>query len=230
MTWQEPEEQLLLGVPTDSPKVIIPNYNKIDLTKLKNYITDSFSYFKREEDKKWWNDFFTDLSSNESPEEAVWPITDLIEKAKERDIKETSDTRQLSDSELSDVSDEDEPIPQLVGKKKSDSQGDNNTITVSVGEMVLLNLKEYEKEWPQVAQVINFDEETCMIHWFRGSKTKPWKPCSRVIQGKKGKREAWTQTINKTEIIRNSFCLTKGGFLPKNVKEFCKSQELQAKI
>ncbi|CAG2192773.1 unnamed protein product [Mytilus edulis] len=146
-----------------------------------------------------------------------------ITKIKKKDI-------QLSE-ELSDVSDEDEPIPQLVvGKKKSDSQGDNNTITVSVGEMVLLNLKEYEKEWPQVAQVINFEEETCMIHWFRGSKTKPWKPCSRVIQGKKGKREAWTQTINKTEIIRNSFCLTKGGFLPKNVKEFCKSHELQAKI
>ncbi|XP_063439429.1 uncharacterized protein LOC134720824 isoform X3 [Mytilus trossulus] len=231
-TWQEPEEQLLLSVPTDSPKIIIPDYNKIDLAKLKNDITGSFSYFKREEDKKWWTDFFTDLSSNnESPEEAVWPLSDLIEKAKERDMKETSDTRQLSDSELSDVSDEDEPIPQLVvGKKKSGSQGDNSTIVVSVGEMVLLNLAEYEKEWPQVAQVINSDEETCMIHWFRGSQTKPWKPCSRAIPGKKGKREAWTQTINITEIIRNSFCLTKGGFLPKNVKEFCKSHELQAKI
>ncbi|CAC5396044.1 unnamed protein product [Mytilus coruscus] len=118
----------------------------------------------------------------------------------------------------------------VVGKKKSDSQGENNTISVSIGEMVLLNLEEYKKEWPQVAQIIDFDEETCMIHWYRGSKTKPWKPCSRMIQGKKGKREAWTQKISKTEIMRNSFCLTKGGFLPKNVKEFCKSHELQAKI
>lgn len=70
----------------------------------------------------------------------------------------------------------------VVGKNKADCRGDSNTITVRIVEMVLLNLEECKNEWPQVVQVIDFNEGTCMIHWYRGSKTKFWKRFSRIIQ------------------------------------------------
>lgn len=90
--------------------------------------------------------------------------------------------------------------------------------------MVLLDVPEHENEWPQVAQVIEIDDDarTCTIHWFKGARTKCWTPCSIPLRGKKGKREPWIVSVPINYVLF-VFQLTSAGHLPKVAKEFCQS-------
>ncbi|CAG2202794.1 unnamed protein product [Mytilus edulis] len=70
--------------------------------------------------------------------------------------------------------------------------------------MVLLNLQEFCNEWPHVAQVVEIQEanSTCTIHWYKGANSNNWKPCSKPVRGKKGrKREPWILLQLFMEII-----------------------------
>lgn len=61
---------------------------------------------------------------------------------------------------------------------------------------------------------------TCIkIHWYKGSKTTSWTPCTIPVPGEKGKRQSWIEEIDVSEIWHYSFRLTPSGHLPKKVKE-----------
>ena len=80
---------------------------------------------------------------------------------------------------------------------------------------------EEHSDRPQVAQVIDIDNDICTIQWFKGAKSVSWKPCTIPVQGKRGKREPWIVQVPISKVIFCDFKLTKSGHLPKTVKDFC---------
>ncbi len=85
--------------------------------------------------------------------------------------------------------------------------------------MVLTDLDKYEDEWPQVGQVTEIaGNDEVLIHWFKGTKTTAWTPCTVPMPGQRGRRMAWLETINKQDILLKCQ-LTGKNMLPKHVKD-----------
>ena len=87
------------------------------------------------------------------------------------------------------------------------------------GLMALTDLDKYADEWPQVGKIVELEEESAKIHWYKGSKTGQWNPCSVPVPGHRGKRMPWLEMIPISDIWMGDFRLTSKNCLPKHVKE-----------
>ena len=84
--------------------------------------------------------------------------------------------------------------------------------------MCLLNVPKYNGEWPQVAKVVEVSKDTALIHWYGGSKTSRWSPCTVPVPGERGKRIARTENVQLEHIWFSGFTFTPSRHLPSSVK------------
>ncbi|XP_061174842.1 uncharacterized protein LOC133183984 [Saccostrea echinata] len=206
--WQKCDGNLLKD-PNLTFQTIRPSLEDLDFEKLEKDVRGSFSYFKKEEDKQWWEAFFAeDTADYESEDEEIFPRL-WVKKRKEPLANNEEEDLDISDTE-------DAIPPVIIGKRKSIK--DNNSILP--GSMALMDVPKYAGEWPQIGKVVSVDGtcNTFNIHWYAGSKSSSWKACRRAVQGGKGRREDWVESVSINYFIM-SFSLTPSGNIPRNVKE-----------
>lgn len=68
------------------------------------------------------------------------------------------------------------------------------------GDFPLTNCARYAGEWPQLCEVLKKEDIFYTVHWYKGSKTGPWTPCTKPVIGLRGKREPLTEVLNKEDI------------------------------
>ena len=88
---------------------------------------------------------------------------------------------------------------------------------IAVDDLVLTNVAKYAGEWPQLGKVIAISKENLTVHWFKGSKTGTWTPCTKAVG--RGKRENWTEDIKEADVWCHGFTLTNSNKLPTKIKE-----------
>lgn len=84
--------------------------------------------------------------------------------------------------------------------------------------MALLDVPKYAGEWPQVAKVTAIHGDRVLVHWFKGSKTTAWQPCTRRSETG-GKWVPWTEDVARDTIWLFDFQLTVTGKLPQKIRE-----------
>ena len=108
-----------------------------------------------------------------------------------------------------------------IGKAKKEK---DNELRIQKGMLALLDVPHYAGEWPQMARIQSIDGENVLVHWYKGSKTTAWQPCTkRSVNG--GKWVPWTEHVDKKFIWYFGFELTGAGKLPQNIKEKLESYD-----
>ncbi|CAC5422376.1 UFD1 [Mytilus coruscus] len=121
--------------------------------------------------------------------------------------------------EKKDAEDVDMDILMVMKEKESKKRKEVDEVP-AVGNFVLTNLDKYAGDWPQLGKVLKFEEEEIIqLHWYKGSKTGPWSPCTKAVPGTRGKREAWCEAVNLQDIWCHSFNLTPSNKLPLKIKK-----------
>lgn len=80
---------------------------------------------------------------------------------------------------------------------------------VSNDDFVLVDIPQYAGEWPQLCQVVS-----ALVKRFQNDRLDPMQEKNSRNAGKK---EAWTEKINKQQIWSSAFKLTPSGDIPKKV-------------
>lgn len=80
---------------------------------------------------------------------------------------------------------------------------------VSNDDFVLVDIPKYAGEWPQLCQVVS-----ALVKRFQNDRLDPMQEKNSRNAGKK---EAWTEKINKQQILSSAFKLTPSGDIPKKV-------------
>ncbi|XP_052696088.1 uncharacterized protein LOC128174616 [Crassostrea angulata] len=87
------------------------------------------------------------------------------------------------------------------------------------GDFVCTDVPEYAGEWPQVCRVIAAEENHLVVHWYKGSKSTTWTPCTRRMKGQKGRTEPWIERVAREYVWSTPFRLTSAGHIPKKMKD-----------
>lgn len=86
--------------------------------------------------------------------------------------------------------------------------------------MILLDESKYADEWPQIAKVLDIQNDEVIIQWFKGSKKSAWRPATRRVgEQRGGKTEPYIENVNRINVWYIGFSLTSTGNLPKHVKD-----------
>lgn len=90
------------------------------------------------------------------------------------------------------------------------------------GELCLTDIEKYIHEWPQLAEILKVDKENAQaeVHWYKGCKSGPWKPCTIRSQCDKVPRFVpFTEIVPLSCIWLSGFQLTPTNVLPSKVKK-----------
>lgn len=113
----------------------------------------------------------------------------------------------------------------IIGRKQislvEQREHKSTTEELKIGDLCLLDVPKYAGEWPQVAQITELCAGTdqVLIQWFKGSVTGSWTPCSVAASGARGKRVAWTESVQRHNIWHFGFSLTPAKNLPRSVRK-----------
>ena len=106
----------------------------------------------------------------------------------------------------------------IIGKRRPKGAASPEMPSLKEGDMCLLNVPKYSGEWPQVAKIVQLEMGTALVHWFGGSKTSRWSPCTIPAPGERGKRIARTENVLVEHIWFYGFSFTPSRHLPSSVK------------
>ena len=109
----------------------------------------------------------------------------------------------------------------MIGRKESATRKATQTTTcMKEGDFILADVPKYAGEWPQVGTIKQVQESgKVMVHWFKGSKTTSWTPCTIPVPRQRGKKMEWLEEVDLKNIWHYGFSLTPSGHLPKKVKD-----------
>lgn len=99
---------------------------------------------------------------------------------------------------------------------------------LAAGDMILTNMEKYHDEWPQVAQVVNINDndDNITVQWYKGSISTSWLPCTIPVPGQRGKRMPWKEQVKRDDIWLSKYKLTNKNCLPKYVKQAIEQYEI----
>ncbi|VDI30017.1 Hypothetical predicted protein [Mytilus galloprovincialis] len=209
-------DYLINEIPKDAPEAICPIYNELD--KVKDSLTCSKPFMNSRQQTQWQN-FFKDKEEEEFDfkAESNFKLLELSEYVKQKRLEKSRNYQPVTIPQI--VTDDKDMEPVVIGKLTASKKSNNiKSLALEVGQMVLVDIEKYADEWPQVGQTLEIAAGLVKIHWYKGSKTGPWCPCTIPVPGKRGKRMPWIEEIRAEEIWKNNFNLTNKNCLTKQIR------------
>ncbi|CAG2204723.1 unnamed protein product [Mytilus edulis] len=209
------EKNILKAVPNTCPSFMPMNDDQIDVDRLRADIN------------KVNKQYVTAIPNQEIHPQSTWPLDEIV-MAKENQRHEVNMIVEPPSNQctvhIEGFSDEDSVPLIILGKKERERKQKEKEVEdvvelPAVGNFVLTNIAKYAGEWPQLGKVSKLEDGLVHIHWYKGSKTGPWAPCTKPVSGSRGKREAWCEAVDMKDIWCHGFSLTETKKLPLKIKE-----------
>ncbi|CAC5414125.1 Fibrinogen-like protein A,Ryncolin-4,Fibrinogen C domain-containing protein 1-A,Ficolin-1-A,Ficolin-2,Ficolin-1,Fibrinogen C domain-containing protein 1-B,Fibrinogen C domain-containing protein 1 [Mytilus coruscus] len=205
------EKNILKAIPNTCLSFMPMNDDQIDVDRLKADINKVNKQYGCDKDG-WWTSFFTDIvtaiPNQEIHPQSTWPLEEIV-MAKENQRNEENMIVEPPSNQctvhIDGFSDEDSVPLIILGKKERERKQKEKEVedvdeVPAKGNFVLTNIAKYAREWPQLGKVSKLEDGLVHIHWYKGSKTGPWAPCTKPVSGSRRKREAWCEAVDMKDI------------------------------
>ncbi|XP_074659473.1 uncharacterized protein LOC141912156 [Tubulanus polymorphus] len=215
---------LLRKIPSGVPDMIKPNFDNIEFNRLRSDVERAFK-FMANEDRSWWKKYLEELELRINEDGDPYEFSDMwmlgeIDEAVKNKLKQCeaeNDADDDTDDGLSDLSDDDSPIPRVViGKKSGTSTVKDVEREMVVGDLCLLDMAKYADYWPQIGEVIEINDEVIKLRWYKGGLTGKIEP--EVLFKKGNGKIDWIEEVSRPVIWKWGFKLTPKGYLTTEIK------------
>lgn len=106
-----------------------------------------------------------------------------------------------------------------IGKdKKREDQRTHTNSSININDLCLCDVAKYAGEWPQLAEIKELKDLHAVVHWYKGSKTTSWVPCTRRSRNT-SRWEPWLEEIALSDIWCHGFQLTGAKKLTQKIKD-----------
>ncbi|XP_061171052.1 uncharacterized protein LOC133180592 [Saccostrea echinata] len=174
--WTDSSNYLLKENVVGSPLVIEPDYSEIEENRerLESDVRGSYRFFGKEDDKRWWENFFS--SQFDDTEDAL-------------QMSQGTEPLEPTDVYNFDLEEDSEIPPVIIGKCAPSAKATD----IAPGDFVCADVPKYAGEWPQLGRIVSVECDSVQLQWYKGSRTTAWTPCTRRVKGVRGKTEPWME-------------------------------------